>query len=117
MIRGTTPINTFTLPFVPPDGTCFRIVYAQGPDYEEKTLFELTTKRCTVDGSVISVRLKQEETLMFDSSLHYYDGKHAPYPIKIQVGVETPGNDISWGDIIVTTVERCLRRDGAVCLG
>lgn len=117
MVIGTTPLNTFTLPIEPPAGSNYRIVYSQGLDYKEKILFEITTERCSVDGCVVSVKLKQEETLLFDSAPHYYNGKYALYPVKIQVGLQTPGNDISWSDIIVTTVERCLRKDGVVCDG
>ena len=117
MIRGTTPTNTFTLPFDPPEGAEYRIVYAQGEDYKEKTLFELTTERCTVKGRAISVKLKQAEKLLFDSTPYYHSGGHSPLPVKIQVGVETPGGDVVWSFIVVTTVERCLRRDGVVCDG
>ena len=115
MIRGTTPTHTFTLPFDLPVGTEYRIVYAQGEDHKEVTLFELTTKRCTVNGRVISVKLKRRETLLFDCTPRWWDGKHEPLPVKIQLGVETPGEDILWSRVISTTVERCLRKDGVVC--
>lgn len=117
MIRGTTPTHTFTLDFEPPKGTEYRIVYAQGEDHKENILFELTTKRVTVNGRVLSVKLKREETLLFDCSPKWWDGKHEPLPVKIQLGVETPGNDILWSNIITTTVYRCLRMDGVVCDG
>ena len=113
--RGTTPENTFTLPFDPQPGAEFRIVYAQGEDHKENILFEITTERCKVDGRVISVRLTQEETLRFDSTPVYHDGKYATPPVKIQIGMQTLDKEVLWSCIIETTVERCLRKDGRVC--
>lgn len=117
MRRGTTPTHTFTLPFDPPDGAEYRIVYAQGEDHKEKIILELTTKRITINGRVLTVKLKQEETLNFDCSPVYHNNRHLPLPVKIQIGVQTPGDDILWSEIIETTVERCLRKDGVVCDG
>ena len=114
MIRGTTPVHTFTLDYEPPDGTRFRIVYAQGEDHKEKVLFERTNENIEIDGRTITVKLTAAETLLFDSSPHFSCGKVEPYPVKIQIGTGSPDGIISWSDIIVTTVERCLRKDGAV---
>ena len=114
MIRGTTPRNSFELSFTPPDGTEFRIVYAQGEDDQEKILFEKTTESCTVEGKTVTVRLSAEDTLRFDCTPRWYKGILQPYPVKIQVGVRTPGEDILWSDIIETTPGRCLKRDGVV---
>lgn len=117
MIRGTTPKHNFTLPFDPPEGAEYRIVYAQGEDFKEKTLLEITTERIDVNGRVLSVKLKQAETLLFNCQPVYHSGGYSPLPVKIQVGVQTPGEDILWSYIIITTVERCLRKDGVVCDG
>ena len=117
MIPGTTPTHTFTLPFEPPNGTEFRIVYAQGPENKEKIILELTTDRIITNGNSISVKLKREETLQFDCTPVHHNGVYAPLPIKIQIGVETPANDILWSYIFATTVDRCLREDGVVCDG
>ena len=114
MVRGSTPTHTFTFPFDLPYGSDYRIVYAQGEDHKEKVLFELTTERCTVEGRKLSVRLKREETLMFNCTPVWRGGKLAPPPVKIQVGVQTPGNDTLWSEIHHTTVDRCLRKDGVV---
>ena len=113
--RGTTPINRFTMPFDLPEGAEYRIVYAQGEDHAEKILFELTTERCAIEGRRISVKLTQEETLLFDCTI--YEGRRDPLPVKIQIGIEVPGEDVIWSEIMVTTVGRCLRKDGAVCDG
>ena len=114
MIRGTTPQHTFTLPFDPPVGCEYRIVYAQGEDHKEKILFEVETKGCAVTGCAVTVRLTQEQTLLFDCTPHWQNGAYVPYPVKIQFGVKTPGGETLWSNIIATTVDRCLRRDGLV---
>lgn len=114
MVRGSTPTHTFTLPFAPPQGTEFRIVYAQGEDYKEKNLFEITTERCTIDGKAVRVKLTQEETLLFDCAPVWHNGQYAPLPVKIQIGCKTPGGETLWSNIINTTADRCLKEDGAV---
>ena len=117
MRRGTTPTHTFTLPFEPPEGTECRIVYAQGEDFKENILPELTTERCKFEGTKVSVKLKHEETLLFNCQPVYHLAGYKTLPVKIQIGVETPSRDILWSDIIETTVERCLKKDGVVCDG
>lgn len=115
MKRGSTPTNTFTLPFAPPYGSEILIVYAQGEDHKESILFEKTAKDCAIDGNVVSVRLSADETLRFDCSPHYHNGKYEPYPVKIQLGIKYPndtGADILWSDIIETPPERCLKGNG-----
>ena len=114
MIPGTTPTHTFTLPFTPPAGTNYRIVYAQGKEGLEEIVLELTTERCTVEGNSLFVTLTKEETLAFNSTLVWHKGRLMPLPVTIQVGVRTEGGDVMWSDIIETTVERCLRKDGVV---
>ena len=114
MIRGTTPKHTFTLPFEMPNGAEYRIVYAQGEDHKENILFEVETKDCIVSGCAVSVRLTQEQTLLFDATPHWQKGFYTPFPVKIQVGVKTPGGETLWSNIITTTVKRCLRKDGLV---
>ena len=114
MIRGTTPQHTFTLPFEPPEGSHFRICYGQGQNHKERILFERTTESCRVNGSVVSVRLTAKETLLFDCTPHWIDGEYKALPVKIQFGIKTPGDEVLWSEIIETTVERCLRKDGVV---
>lgn len=108
--RGTTPTHTFTAEFEIPAASKIRAVYSQN----DNIIFECTTERCTVNGSVISLKLTDKETLLFDCSPHYINGKNEPYPVEIQVGIETPDGNKIWSDIIVTTVYRCLRKDGVI---
>ena len=91
MRLGTTPRHTFTLPFDPPQGSEFRIVYAQGPEHEEKIILELTTARCTVQGRDISVDLTQDETMLFSCSPSWHN-RREPQPVSIQIGIATPGD-------------------------
>ena len=114
MIRGTTPQHTFTMPVEMPNDTEYRIVYAQGEEYKENILFEVETKDCVVEGLNLTVTLTTEQTLKFDQTPHWYKGQYAPYPVWIQLGYKTPDNEIQWSNIIQTTVERCLRKDGVV---
>lgn len=114
MRRGTTPVHTFTLPYESQEGMEYRIVYAQGEDHKEKVLFERMTGTCEINGRTITLKLTAKETLMFDCTPHHFDGKYEAYPVKIQIGAKTPMGDIFWSDIIVTTVERVLRKDGVV---
>ena len=64
MTRGTTPRHTFKLDFAPPEGSKFRVVYAQGIEYAEKIVLELTTDRVTVNGKTVSVELTRDESLL-----------------------------------------------------
>lgn len=110
MRRGTTPTHNFTLPFTVPEGSCIRIVYAQN----EQIILEKTTETCTVSDKCVTVRLTDAETLRFDCSPHYHNGRHEPYPVEIQIGVKTPHGDKLWSEIITETPERCLRKDGVI---
>lgn len=114
MIRGTTPRHTFSLDFTPPDGSKFRVVYAQGTEYAEKIVLELTTNRCVVSGKTVSVELTRDETLLFDQHPYNKSGRYELYPVKIQIGIETPDGNVLWSNIISTTLDRLLREDGVV---
>ena len=114
MIRGTTPMHTFVIPFEITSGSNVRIVYAQGEDHKETVRFERTNDTITVDGNKVSITLTREETLLFDCRPQWHGGRCEPLPVKIQVGVSTPTGEILWSNIITTTVDRCLQKDGAV---
>ena len=108
MIRGSTPTHTFTVPFDLIPGTKVRIVYAQN----NKIILERETETCTVTKNVISIDLTSDETLLFDCSPHYVNGKWEKYPIEIQVGIDN-GKKI-WSYIFTETAERCLKEDGVI---
>ena len=115
--RGTTPEHTITLPFEVPAGAYLRIVYAQADEKSvdgERVLFEKTEKDCTVSGKTVSTKLTADETLRFDCGVHFYNGRLQTLPVFIQLGIETKEGEKAWSHIIVTTVERCLRKDGVI---
>lgn len=110
MVRGSTPKHTFYMPFDIPDGACVRIVYAQN----DVVIVEKTATDCGISGSEVTTMLTSEETLKFDCSPHFHNGKKEPYPVEIQIGIKTISGDKIWSEIIETTVERCLRKDGVI---
>lgn len=112
--RCTTPTHRFILKNEPPKGSQFCIVYTQGEMYKEKVLFERTTDTITVDGKRLLVTLTSEETAMFDCTPVWVNGKLAPLPIAIQIGVKTLDGKKIWTDIVYTTVGRCLKKDGVI---
>jgi len=87
MIRGTTPINAFTLPFEA-DGNVkdLRITYKQ----DDNVILEKSLADCTFDGADIILNLSQEETLLFN------DEKI----IKIQVKIKCADENILVSDPI-----------------
>lgn len=73
MRRGTTPTHEYELPFETNAIKKIIITYAQ----RDEIVLEKKTEDCTMDGTIVSVTLTQEETLRFDSSKH----------VKIQVKI------------------------------
>ena len=61
MIRGTTPIDSFTLPFGTEVVDCIKLIYKQG----EETILIKRTADFQMEGNTISVKLSQEETFLF----------------------------------------------------
>lgn len=64
MIRGTTPTHTFQIPFSTNLLNEIRITYAQG----NSVIVEKRTEDCSLNGSDITVKLTQEETLRFSDN-------------------------------------------------
>ena len=110
MVRGSTPKHTFNLPFEVPEGACVRIVYAQN----DVVIVEKTATDCNISGSEVVTRLTSEETLLFDCTPHFHNGRKEPYPVEIQIGIKTVTGDKIWSNIIETTVDKCLRKDGVI---
>ena len=64
MIRGTTPTHTFQIPFSTSLLKEIRISYAQG----NSVIVEKSTEDCRLDGTEITVKLTQEETMRFSET-------------------------------------------------
>lgn len=94
MIRGTTPIHTFTLPFDVSVIKTVKVIYAQ----DDIQLFCKRTEDCELDGSVIRVGLTQEETFLFDCKKQ----------VQIQIRVLTLNGDSISTDVINVSVKKCL---------
>lgn len=113
---GTTPTNTFTLPFTPQSGSKFTVVYAQGEKHKEKILFEKSGEACKIDDNKLKVRLEAENTRLIDSTPRWSrsSGKYAPLPIWMQIGIETPDGTTLWSHVIEASPGRVLKPDGVV---
>ena len=94
MIKGTTPLHTFSLPFDTESVKTIQITYAQDD------VVKLTKKNPDVQlsGNTASVKLTQEDTLKFN----------ADSCVEIQVRVLTTGGDALASDIIKTGCRRIL---------
>ncbi len=94
MIKGTTPLHTFSLPFDAENVKTIQITYAQ------ENVVKLTKKNPDVEftGNTASVKLTQEDTLKFN----------ADRCVEIQVRVLTHGDDAFASDIIKTGCKRIL---------
>lgn len=99
--RGTTPIHKFVGPTDLSDASRMFISYAQnGKIILEKTLDDVTiTKDPETDFCVVSVRLTQEETLIFDEHVQ----------TSIQIRVAFPNETALASNIIVTSTARILK--------
>lgn len=99
MIRGTTPLLKFILPF---NVSIIQLVYIT---FSQKgnEVFTLETSNCTLSESIISAKLTQQQTLLF---------KHNT-PVEIQIRILTKDEDALVSNIIRTTVEKILK-DGEI---
>lgn len=79
MIQGSTPLHTFVLPFKTEMIQAVRIIYEQ----KNKVVLSKETKDVSMDENTIALRLSQEETLLFDSSVM----------ARIQLHILTTGGD------------------------
>lgn len=94
MIRGSTPKHIFNLPIDTNNLSKIKIIYAQ----DDVILFTKEKDVCTCDGRVVSVRLTQEETFLFDC-------KKA---VQIQIRAVTVGGDVLPSKIKLVSVGKCL---------
>ena len=94
MIRGTTPTHIFNLPFETSLLSAVEISYAQ----KDLVVLTKTTKDCVLDGTKISVKLTQGDTLKFNSSMM----------VQMQLRVLTIGGDALSTPVYRVSAKKCL---------
>lgn len=99
MYRGTTPTLSFELPFDVSEATSLYITISQRYDNIQ---IEKSLEDCSVDGTIATVSLTQEETLRLVPDK----------PVFIQVRVVKDGVAMA-SDMIKTTVKDVLK-DGVI---
>lgn len=97
MIRGSTPTHVFRLPISTELIKALRITYVQ----KQKTVLEKTEQDVTMDGTTISLRLTQEETLAFNAECR----------VKIQLKVLTVNEEVLASRITEVFVEQVLNEE------
>ena len=92
MMRGTTPIHTFTVDIDTSSLAKVRVVYCQG----NKRI--LAKEDCQMAGNTITVKLTQAETFLFEHNK----------PVEVQIRARTKGGEAHNSEIYTEPVERCL---------
>lgn len=97
MRQGTTPTHTFTTDFDCSGAELIYITYCQN----NETVLEIdnTEGRITVDAESISVKLTQEETLLFSPDRN----------VMIQIRVKMPGGDALASNLMAASVMEVLK--------
>jgi hypothetical protein len=94
MPRGTTPTNTYTLPFPTELVEKVRIIFSQRDGLKIKK----TEKDVEMEGNTVKIRLTQEETFLLKPTM----------PVKHQIRVRTTGGDVFKSKVYTFTVDECL---------
>lgn len=94
MIQGTTPTHVFTLPFSTESVKEIKILYAQ----DNSIVLVKTAADCTMENDTATVKLTQEETLLFENKKL----------VQIQVRVLTFAGDALTSNIEHVSVDKCL---------
>lgn len=97
MIRGTTPTHIFDLSIDTAIIDKIRIIYAQS----DEVLLVKERDDCQFDESTVTVRLSQEETLLFDWQKL----------IQIQIRVLTKDGDVLATRVKQVSAEKCLESE------
>lgn len=97
MMRGTTPVHIFNIPFDTSAIESMRILYAQ----KEKVILTKVKEDCVLAEKSITVQLSQEDTLLFNSGSL----------VQIQIRVKTTDGNVSNSDIIEVPVGKCLENE------
>lgn len=93
MRRGSTPTHIFTLALDADLIAKVRILYSQN----NKLVLKKEHSDCVIDGSTITVKLTQKDTLAFDDGM-----------AEVQIRVNTPDGDSIPSRIYMVSVERLL---------
>lgn len=101
MIRGTTPVLEFELPF---DTKLIAEAYVT-ISQNQKAVFEKNFAECIHSGKLLKVNLSQEDALKLESCCNSY--------AEIQVRVRTKEGEALASDIIAVHVGRILK-DGVI---
>lgn len=99
MIRGTTPVLEFTLPFSTSTLAEAYISFAQ----RKEIIFEKTLSDCTCDSDTLTLKLTQAETLSLKENRS----------TEIQIRAKTIDGDALASDIICVDTDRILK-DGEI---
>lgn len=97
MRRGTTPRNTFSLPFSTDIIERVKIIYAQN----NQILMVKTNVDCSFGDKVITVQLTQTDTLKFDHQSM----------VEIQVRILTVDGNALASNIILTRADELLENE------
>lgn len=99
MYRGTTPIFTFKLPFSGEEITVLSVCFAQ----QNQIILEKALCDCVVEENTVSVKLSEEETLLFN---------HEKGLVEMQLRVGC-GEARMASNIMIISVKRILK-DGCL---
>ena len=94
MYKGTTPTHSFNIGFDTSLIKTVKITYSQ----KDREVLVKRTEDCTLEGNVISTKLSQEETFLFEGSCF----------VTIQIRVLTAGEDALVAEPIIMSVGKCL---------
>jgi hypothetical protein len=97
MIRGTTPTHTFELPFDTAVIKKIKIIYAQN----DKVLFCKEAEACSLNARTVTVKLTQNETLLFDCDKL----------VQIQMRILTTTGEALASGISVISISKCLENE------
>lgn len=95
MIRGTTPIHTFEIPFDVSLIKSGKVVYSQNG----QIILDKPIHQCALDGNTITLKLTQEETFLFGCTKGL---------VSIQVRLLTTDEEAIASDEMTVDVKRCL---------
>lgn len=95
MFRGSTPTHKFYIPFSVDVIDKVLIAYAQN----DNVLFVKEVDSSKMDGQSITVKLTQDETLLFDCFKRI---------VQIQLKIKTLGGDVLISKMTLVDLERCL---------